>query len=340
MVEWYGFMIQISKRYNYLFIQKYNLIRKPRNESKGMLYDKDFALSLQKRIFMLRKIAILTIILSQVVFAQAQEIKFGVHIDPFISLLDSDYSKVEGAAVNGGGEIGVEIEYRFSDNYALTFGIDFALNRGGSLLYKYGGIVLPNSDFDNRSSFKGVGGNTLTSNAAVDMFAFTKINYRLNYIELPIGLKLRTNELGGTYLRAFFHIPLIKIGVPVTAGAKIFAPDAAASGFEDDLNPTKVGIPQADGSVVEPNVWRDITPIQISIGAGAGVEYTPNQDGGLRIYAGFYYTAGIIDVTGGIPASDITFTAPQTASNPIPETQNRNPRNGLHNIALRIGVIF
>lgn len=333
-------MIQISKRYNYLFIQKYNLIRKPRNESKGRFYDKDFALSLQKRIFMLRKIAILTIILSQVVFAQAQEIKFGVHIDPFISLMDSDYSKVEGAAVNGGGEIGVEIEYRFSDNYALTFGVDFALNRGGSLLYKYGGVILPNTDFDNRSSFEYAGGTTILANAPVDMMAFTKINYRLNYVELPIGLKLRTNELGGSYLRAFFHIPLIKIGIPVTAGAKVFSPDATADGFEDDRGTGKVHIPQSDGSIVEPNVWKDITPIQISIGAGAGVEYTPNQDGGLRIYAGFYYTAGIIDVTGGIPASDIAFTAAQTPSNLTPETQNRNPRNGLHNIALRIGVIF
>lgn len=299
---------------------------------------------------MLKKIAFLTIFLAQVIYAQAQGIKFGVHVDPFISLLDSDYSKVKGNGVNGGTALGVEMDYAFdaTGNYSLTFGLDFSLNNGGTLLYEYGGVLLPNAEFDNRSSFRNYLNQQVSSgnSSGVDMQAFTKINYRMNYIEIPIGLKLRTNELGGSYMRAFFHIPLIKIMIPVTAGAKIFAPDASATGFYDDNDSTKYGIPQSTESITERNIWSDITPIQISVGAGAGVEFAPNADGGLRLYAGIYYHSGLIDMTGGFASDQTVFSSARNVNNPdnpsstTVNTQNRNPRNAMHNIALRIGVIF
>jgi len=297
---------------------------------------------------MLRKIAILTTLLTHVVFAQAQEIKFGVHIDPAVSFLDSDYSKVKGDAVNFVFALGLEIEARFTENVGLTFGLDFSLNNGGSLVYNYGGVLFSQSDMDNISSFKNtnnqspdqVSPGTLTG---VDMYAYTKVNYRINYIELPIGLRLRTAEFGGSYLRAYFHIPLIKIMVPVSAAAKIFAPVAAQAGFENDKDPLKYGIPQSstegEGFVVEPNVWKDITPIQVSVGAGAGVEFNPSDPDGLRLYAGVYYHSGLIDITGGF-LDGTDFKAATTTTNPTPVAQKKNPRNALHNIVLRIGAIF
>jgi hypothetical protein len=291
---------------------------------------------------MLKKIAFLTIFLAQVVYAQAQGIKFGVHVDPFISFLDSDYSKVKGSGVNGGTSLGVEMDYAFdaTGNYSLTFGLDFSLNNGGTLLYEYGGALFTNSEFDNKSSFRNYVGIQPNNSSGIDMQAFTKINYRMNYIEIPIGLKLRTNELGGSYMRAFFHIPLIKIMIPVTAGAKIFSPDASATGFYDDNDSTKYGIPQETESITERNVWSDITPIQISIGAGAGVEFAPNADGGLRLYAGIYYHSGLIDMTGGFSPNKTSFSSASNVNNLPIDTQERNPRNAMHNIALRVGVIF
>jgi hypothetical protein len=298
---------------------------------------------------MLRKIAILTIILIHVVYAQAQEIKFGVHIDPSISFLDSDYSKVKGEDVNFAFAFGVEIEARFSENVGVTFGLDFSLNNGGSLIYNYGGVVFSQSDMDNVSSFKNINNQspdqvvagTLTG---VDLYAYTKVNYRVSYIELPIGLRLRTAEFGGSYLRAYFHIPLVKIMIPVAAGAKIFAPVASQSGFENDINSTKFGIPQSstegEGFVVEPNIWKDITPIQVSVGAGAGVEFNPSDPDGLRLYAGVYYHTGVIDVTGGFLGKTVFTEAETTATTTSLSTREINPRNALHNVVLRIGAIF
>ena len=296
---------------------------------------------LQKNTLMVKKITLLTALLLQGLYGFGQEIKFGVHVDPFFSFLASDYSNVEGDGFNFGVGLGVEAEYQFNaeGNYALTFGADFSFNNGGTLLYKYGGNILPNTDFDNRSDFRNVNGDVPASSQGIPLVAYTRINYRANYVEIPVGLKLRTNELGDSYMRAFFHIPIVKIMVPVSAGARIFSPDASAAGFLDDNDSTRYGIPQTTGSVTERNVWNDITPIQVSLGLGAGVELTPNQDGGLRIYAGVYYHSGLIDITGGF-GDQTRFFSPQNPNTPIDEFQDRNPRNGMHNIALRLGVIF
>lgn len=292
---------------------------------------------------MLKKFAILTLVLAQVLSAQAQNIKFGVHVDPFISFMDSDFSHVLGDAVNGGAALGVEIEYRFNEegNYALTFGADFSINNGGSLLYRYGGVLFKNTDLENRSSFVDAAGNVPTTGASMDIQSFTKVNYRINYVQIPIGLKLRTNELGGSFMRAFFHIPLVKIMIPATAAAKIFTPGAvasSASGYVVDQIGSGV-MSSNDGFILEPNIWKDITPIQIGLGAGAGVEFTPDQENGLRLYAGIYYETGVIDVTGGF-AEKTDFRAAATSTTVEGELQSKNPRNSSHTVSLRIGVIF
>jgi hypothetical protein len=294
-----------------------------------------------KRILMLRKIAIITIVLAQVVCAKAQGIKFGVHADPYLSFLTSNYSNVEASGVNFGVALGVEAAYEFdaTGNYALTFGLDFQVNNGGSLLYKYGGAFLPNTQFDNRIEFRNNNDDVPASSTGIPMQAFTKVNHRINYIGIPVGLKLRTNELGDSYMRAFFHIPVVQLMVPLTAGAKIFAPDASAPGFLDDNSAVRYGIPQSTESVTERNTWRDVTPFQLSVGAGAGVEIAPNSDGGLRIYAGIYYHYGIIDITNGF-TGPITFSSPDNPNTVISETQSRNPVNALNNVALRLGVVF
>lgn len=278
---------------------------------------------------MLKKISLLAILLVSFATAQAQNFKFGVHAAPVISLLGSDYKQVTGDGVNVGLGVGVEVEYYFGggENYALTFGLDFALNKGGSLLYKYGGTIMPLSELD-RNTFEDISGNNPSDGFGIDMTAGTKINYGVNYLELPIGLKLRTNELGGSYLRAFFHLPIVKVGIPVSASARIFN----ATGVTDTIG---FAIEEGNSPSREPNVYKDITPVQFSIGLGAGVEYAPNADGGLRLFAGIYYDTGLIDVTNGFTGNDVKLREPNSSVE-----VNRNPTNMLHNIALRLGVTF
>ncbi|MDC0231571.1 outer membrane beta-barrel protein [Aureispira] len=299
---------------------------------------------------MLRKIVILTVIIAHVVCSQAQQVKFGVHVDPFIGFMDSNEEKlVVGAAVNGGVEFGVDIEYRFgySGTAAFTFGVDFAVNRGGSLLYKYGGelfgdIELNESElFDNLTGTVSLETAMLTggaTNTNVDLAAFTKVNYSINYIEIPLGLKLRTEELGGSYIRAFFHIPLVKIMVPVSASAKIFSPDTGADNYVKDngtLNNIPYSVSESDESSKISNAWKAVTPLQIGVGLGAGVEFAPTDPDGLRLYAGVYYMTGVLDATDGFKGANTTLRKDNSAT-----VSSKNPRNAQHNISIRIGVIF
>ena len=118
--------------------------------------------------------------------------------------------------------------------------------------------------------------------------------------------------------------------MPVTASARIFDEAVDASGYEDDLTGYQVNS-DGEGFIREPNVWSDITPIQFSIGAGLGAEYSPNAEGGLRLAFGIYYDAGLIDVTntfGG--ATD--YTPATTLTNLNPSVISKSPRNALHNL--------
>ena len=72
---------------------------------------------------------------------------------------------------------------------------------------------------------------------------------------------------------------------------------------------------------------------------GAGVEFAPTNEDGIKLFAGVYYHTGILDVTNGF-GGNTTYTEALTVANPLPQTQDRNPRNAMHHIMLRVGVVF
>lgn len=276
---------------------------------------------------MLRKITLLTAFLAFVVSAQAQkEFKFGVHIEPSVSFFASNDKDVTPDGSNLGFTFGLLGEYYFgnSDNYALVMGGNFAFGRGGTLLYEDGGRLFPDSELDAESyAVNGTGATGIDGNEML-LTPGTKVKYSLNYLEIPVGLKLRTNELGESYMRAFFQLPVLTIGIPVSARATIEAPEVAnfASSTGDPVYYT----PE---KVKGENVYKDIFPLQIQLGAGAGVEFSPNQEGGLMLIGGIFYNYAFLDAVGTNELFDINAT---------PETNKA--RTGFHNVGLRIGIVF
>ena len=279
---------------------------------------------------MLRKFSLLTAFLLTVLYVQAQGFKFGVHVDPLVSFMASNDKKVVPKGAQMGFGLGVEMEYYFSEgeNYAFTFGGNFALGKGGKLSYTSGGILLPNSELDNTAYFRidSAGASTSATNGLdLSLVPGTTIRYNINYLEIPFGLKLRTNELGQSYLRAFFHIPMVTVGIPVSARATVDAPTQTTNGLP--------GYYTNEPSKGE-NVYKDINFLQLSLGTGAGVEWSPNDDGGLRLVGGFYYNYGFIDAVKKNKFFDNT-TIPNN-----PTFKENKARTGFHNIGLRIGIIF
>ena len=266
---------------------------------------------------MLRKFSLLTAFLLYVLSMQAQAFKFGVHVDPIVSFMASSrINEVKPDGANMAFGLGVEMEYYFSDkeNYAFTFGGNFALGKGGKLYYNNSGVLFPNSTLFESSYFRTDSAGLSVSAPSGDdlkLVAGTTVRYNVNYLEIPFGLKLRTNELGQSYMRAFFHIPTVTIGIPVSARGTVNAPEQTTdTSFEYYTKEPVKG----------ENIYKDINFLQLSLGTGAGVEWSPNDEGGLRLVGGFYYNYGFIDM--------------------IKKNAEKSVRTGFHNIGLRIGIIF
>jgi hypothetical protein len=284
---------------------------------------------------MIKKIATLSLLVAGLCSqAQAQKypIKFGVHIDPGMSLMGSNEKKVTSDGVIGNFRLGVELEFYFNenDNYGLSLGANFSTGNGGKLKYAEGGRILRNSEFDLSAFSNNAGSAPLDYNHTTDaqrgvfFSEGTVVRYAVNYVEIPIGLKLRTNKLGETPLRAFFHIPVVTPMIGISARGNISAPAATSAPATDIYG----------GESKKENIYSDVNFFQIGLGTGAGIEFMPSGDDGLRLVAGFYYTAGLLDVTKKVNLPTATLNdAPTT-------TEEKNPRTGFHNIGLRIGVIF
>lgn len=269
--------------------------------------------------------------------AQSKPIKFGVHVDPFISFMGSNEKPVRPDGANVGLNLGVEMEFYFNekDNYAFTVGGAFAAGVGGRLKYEYanGAVLLPKSELDRLSFEATVNNQTIRPDVPGNNIYFapnTTVRYRVNYVSTPLGLKLRTNELGGSFFRAFFHIPIITPMVAISARGNISAPSPAdGGGVADPAELTAAGVNAVfSGESSKENIYGDVFPIQIALGVGAGVEFSPQEETGLRIVGGLYFDSGLIDMTSKHGAGAGL------------SGNKQNPRTGFNMISLRLGVIF
>jgi hypothetical protein len=286
---------------------------------------------------MLKKFLTATALLATVITAQAQgKFKFGVHIDPTISFVGSNEKAVTRDGANVAFRFGVQGDLYLNDaqNYAVTFGVGFLAGAGGTLKYRDGGRLLPNSDLD-KAAFQDVNGARPLSGENLSFTQGTTIRYSVNYVPISAGFKLTTEELGESFIRAFFHLPTLDILIPVSARGTINAPIAAT----DFLDTTGIGSTYTGmygGESSKENLYSEIIPIQIAAGVGAGVEWAPNKEGGIRLIGGIYYSAAVLDMTKKVQLYD-----PLDTQN-LPENRyaEKNPRSAFQNISLRIGVMF
>ncbi|TVQ50695.1 MAG: hypothetical protein EA362_01735 [Saprospirales bacterium] len=158
----------------------------------------------------MRFIIILLIIFSSINYASSQvevsDFTFGFELSPTISWMATDDNRINGNGSNLGLRIGTTGEYYLTENYSLVAGIHFAFNQGGQLFYERGGNHLSRTEL----SIDLVDGN-LPDN--VD------IRYRMQFLEIPLGFKMRTNQIGNMSYYAQF--PVFTFGINTKATADI-----------------------------------------------------------------------------------------------------------------------
>lgn len=188
-------------------------------------------------------------------YSQRQEIRafgeplvFGVHADPVISWFSSDIDSVRNDGARSGINFGITIYRFFGPNYAISTGLNI-ISAGGRLVTR------------NTTTFD------LTSGVDPAVPGNTAIVYKIQYLSVPLGLKLQTNQIG--YLTIF-----VDLGVDpkVVIGGKVDI---------DDLENQK-----APG---------EIKNFNISYHAMAGIEY--GIGGNTAVVLGLGFDNNFADIT-------------------------------------------
>ena len=179
----------------------------------------------------------------------SQNTRFTVFVDPKFSWMSSDLKAIEKDGSKLGVNIGLNVDNFFAQNYAFMTGISIN-NTGGRLI------------FSNEKNLKTNGPDTILPSGSA-------VNYKLQYINIPLGLKLKTNEIG--YLTFFTHLG-INGGINIKATAEV-------DNFELDNE----------------NISDEIKLFNLGYFIGAGVEYSIG--GNSAVVLGLTYTNGFIGIT-------------------------------------------
>ncbi len=145
----------------------------------------------------------LLIIISGV--TNAQDIRFGIFADPLISWFSSDTRETKNEGSRAGFIFGFTFNKYFSNNYSFSSGLSI-INAGGRL----------------------VTSDTITmifNNFNTTVPAGKSVIYKIHYINLPIGLKFESNQIG--YITFFSDIGL---DPKVVTGGKVDIPSENIEG--------------------------------------------------------------------------------------------------------------
>lgn len=188
--------------------------------------------------------------------------RFGLHASPTWSWMRTDDKLLESTGSNWGIKLGTIGEYYFSNNYAFMSGIGFGLNQGGTIQNGYERAV-----FWNNSELSLPGLDTVGRNA--------KLHYRLNYVEIPIGIRMRGGSNEDQALRFYAEAPVFTLSFRSRALGDI-------RGTNNQNTQDEV-------------IKKDVIGAALSWGFGAGIEYELATHATLM--AGLAYQQQFTDIT-------------------------------------------
>ena len=196
---------------------------------------------------------------SAATFAQ-KDFQLGLRLAPNLSWIKPDADNVEGDGLKFGFNYGLVGDFNISENYAVSTGITL-VNTGGK-------VIRPDQQDvpNNGASITGYGKNSA--------------DIRLKYVEVPITLKLKTNEIG--YMKYFGQFGF-SVGVNYDASAdEEFSYTIAGSTNGATL--TNKDVDYAD----------EINAIRAALVVGLGAEY--NLSGNTSLIFGITFNNGFTNI--------------------------------------------
>jgi hypothetical protein len=196
-----------------------------------------------------KKLFILAILCySTALFAQSK-VRLGAHIDPVFSWFSPRSSQIEKDGARLGYNGGLIVEYYFQPNYALVTGLNLT-QLGGNLIYK-----------EEVDISTGEGEHVVLP-------PNTSVAFNVNYLTIPMALKLRSNEIGYlTYFAELGFSPEVNIGSRATSDG---------------------------GALNKDNVSKEINAFNVSFFFGGGIE--KNIGGQTSLTGGIFFNNGFGDI--------------------------------------------
>ena len=196
----------------------------------------------------MKKIITLAFLTLFIYSVNAQKYSGGLVFAPNLAWFNPDSKIIENQGVKLGFHFGLVGDYNFSKNVAFSTGL-LIQNLYGSLKY------------DSAINFKVSQNYPLKAGAQID--------YKLKYIEIPLNIKFKTNEIG--YLTYFLQAglnPYFRVGSKASA---------------NQLN------------ISDENISKEVSFVCIGYNVGGGVLYS--LGGNTALMAAIIYTNGFSDVT-------------------------------------------
>ncbi len=196
----------------------------------------------------MKRYFILIILLPVFSNIKSQDLRFGVFVDPQFSWITPDARNISRDGIRIGIKGGLIVDKYFARNYAFTTGISIS-NMGGNLHYK-DSVIIETQDTE----------QTLNPGSRVE--------YKLQYISVPAGLKFKTNQIG--YFTFFAQL-----------------------GFTPQIN-IKAKADASDNQIDNENISKELNLFNLSYFFGGGLEYS--LGGNTALTAGIIFDNGFIDI--------------------------------------------
>lgn len=241
------------------------------------------------------------IAISTALLAQDNKLRFGLTAFPTVNVFKPDVDALEKTKNGLGFSYGLLTDFGFGTNYSFSSGLIISSYRG-TLTYKDVAFHDPN----NKSNF--------------DNNATTTADYTLKYIDLPLTLKLRTNEIG--YMTYYGQFGLgLGINIKATQDTE-----------------TKYGTGNQVLTAETVNISDDIKLFRASLIVGAGIEYSIS--GSTAIQVGLTFNNGFSNILNGeIPEFESDGKIKVDSNNEIVNSSKK--RSATNKVfALNLGIFF
>lgn len=192
-------------------------------------------------------VGFLLILLPSILRGQ-EKIKIALHADPLFAWFGSDIDAVKNNGSRAGFNFGLEFTKPFGSNYSFETGLNL-MSAGGRLI---------NRDI-----------TILSLSESRTVLAQEAMIYKIQYLAVPVGLKLKTNQIG--YITFFTDVgiePKVVIG-------------------------SKIGIPAQN--ISGENATGEVNLFNTGYYVNAGIEY--GLGGNTSLVAGLGFENNFLDIT-------------------------------------------